>query len=416
MANLLPGLPARPKTMSSLPQVILKPRRALPFFKRHPWVFAGAINRIEGDAEVEVVGDEVALVSKEGKFIARGLVNSNSNIAVRLYSWDNEIPLDKSFWSQRLDIAIRWREKSFDQSNKEAAYRVVFSEADGLSGLIVDRYSDWLVVQFTSQALFQRMQMIVELLEEKLKPKGIWLRTEKGVREAEGLTANDQLIIGTPPPRPLFIEEHGIRYGVDVVEGQKTGFFLDQRDNRAEVGRLVKNHRVLDLFCYTGGFSLSACLLGQAKEVVGVDISKSAIQMAQANAALNSTAERIRFETANVFDILESMNAEGEKFDTVILDPPKLTRHRSGLTKAMRGYFSMNRLAVDLLKPDGILVSCSCSGLVSREVFEEMLADVSLRAGRSIQILDVRGQSADHPTSVHCVENNYLKCLVCRVE
>ena len=375
-------------------------------------MFSGAIGRIDGEPDA---GGEIALLDHDGQFIARGLYNPHSQIKARLYCWEENTALDAEFWSQRLDRAIEWRQRLFGQLSEDVACRLVYSEADGLSGLIVDRYGDWLLVQITSLALSQRLELFVELLKEKLKPAGIRLRTEKGIRESEGLTLADHLIDGAEPPRPLFIEEHAIRYGVDIVQGQKTGFYLDQRDNRAAVSRYLDGHRVLDMFCYSGAFALAAVKLGNAAEVLGIDVSESAISLARENAELNEVGPQCRFEKSDAFKALEQLAADGERFDTVILDPPKLTRHRSGLNKALRGYFSLNRLAFDVLHPGGLLVTCSCSSLVSRKDFEHMLATVSLRANRPLQILESRGQAPDHPTSVHCLENNYLKCYVCRV-
>ncbi|MGE3313872.1 MAG: class I SAM-dependent rRNA methyltransferase, partial [Planctomycetaceae bacterium] len=351
---------------SAAPRVILKARKALPFFNRHPWVFAGAIGQISGDPEP---GAEVTLVASDGKFVARGLFNPHSQIRVRLYSWDESRTLDDDFWSERLDRAIALRTRLFPDhstSRSTTACRLVFSEADGISGLIVDRYGDWLLVQFTSLALAQRRERIIELLQEKLSPAGIWLRTEKGIRESEGLEQADGLVIGAEPPRPLFISEHGIQYGVDVVQGHKTGYYLDQRENRAAVAKYTSGGRVLDLFCYTGAFGLTALHQGNAREVIGVDASDTALALAEANAELNGLSSRARYERSDVFEYLEQLAAKGEKFDTVILDPPKMTRHRAGIEKALKGYFSLNRLALDVLNPGGILVSCSCSGLVSR--------------------------------------------------
>jgi 23S rRNA (cytosine1962-C5)-methyltransferase len=404
---------AHPSAVVSLPKVALKSRRALPFFNRHPWVFAGAIERVEGELEP---GTEVALLSSRNEFIARGLYNPTSNIRVRLYSWREEEALDREFWSKRIDEALALRRLWEPPDRSHSAIRLIYSEGDGLSGLIVDRYGEWLGVQFTSLALAKRREMIVGLLREKLQPSGIWLRTEKGIRESEGLDLCDGLLAGIEPPRPLFIDEHGIRYGVDICQGQKTGFYLDQRDNRAAIARYVNGHRVLDLFCYTGGFGLAAVKLGGAREVVGVDVSESALAMARANVELNGVSDKFHFERSKVFDILESLQAAGKRFDTVVLDPPKMTRHRAGIKQALRGYHSLNRMAVDLLRPGGLLVSCSCSGLIGRNDFEQMLADVSVRADRPLRILEARGQGPDHPVSVHCPENNYLKCNICRVE
>jgi 23S rRNA (cytosine1962-C5)-methyltransferase len=397
---------------TTAPRVYLKERRALPFFSRHPWVFAGAIDRVEGEPQP---GTVVTLHASDGRFIARGLYNHHSQIRVRLYCWEEGENLDAEFWSRRLDAAIALRKTLYRSLDGEAACRLVFSEADGLSGLIVDRYGDWLLVQFTSLALADRRDVLLDLLEAKLQPRGIWLRTEKGIRESEQLELADGLARGVEPPRPLFVAENGVSYGVDVVQGHKTGFYLDQRDNRAAVARYVAGQRVLDVFCYTGGFGLTALKVGKAREVHAVDVSEAALTLAKANAELNHVLPAMRFVKSDAFEELERLAAAGELFDTVILDPPKLTRHRAGLAKALRGYHSLNQLALGVLNPGGILVSCSCSGLIGRDDFVAMLASVSQRSGRPIQILESRGQAADHPTSVHCLETSYLKCYICRV-
>lgn len=403
---------------SELPVVTVHRRKALPFFSRHPWVFAGAIERVAGDPQC---GDVVRLHSHEDEFIAWGLFNPHSNIRVRLYSWapeDDLVTEPDAFWSRRLAAAVGWREQLWpdaDVSRSESACRLVSSEADGLSGLTVDRYGDWLLVQLTSRALAERLEMWVRLLREQLKPRGIWLRTEKGIRESEGLEIRDQLLDGAEPPRPLFLAEHSVRLGVDVVEGQKTGHFLDQRENRQAAARFIRGGRILDLFCYTGGFSLAALVAGAAQSALAVDSSESALQVARANAELNGLANRTRFERADAFGKLEQLVADNETFEAVILDPPKMARHRRGIDKALRGYYSLNRLAVEVLKPGGILVTCSCSGLVTAQQFREMLARVAVQAERPIQILEARGAAADHPVSPTCPENEYLKCLICRV-
>jgi 23S rRNA (cytosine1962-C5)-methyltransferase len=394
-----------------LPQVILKPRRAQPFFGRHPWVFSGAIARVAGDPPP---GAEVDLVTDRGEFVARGLFNPQSNIQVRLYSWDADRPLDENFWSQRLDAAIRLRRDVLGLCGPETACRLVFSEADGLSGLIVDRYGAWLLVQFTSLALAARRDLVVRLLVEKLLPEGVWLRTEKGIREAEGLEIADGLLTGAAPPRPLFITEQGLRYGLDVVEGQKTGFFLDQRDNRQAFVRYVRGGRVLDLCCYSGGFAMNAARHGSARDVLAIDVSEPALTLARANASANNLSTQIRFEKSDAFKALEALRQAGERFDLVVLDPPKLARHARGIAEALRGYHSLNRMALEVLAADGILVTCSCTGHVSREMFAGMLAEAATSAKRPLQVLESRGPSPDHPTSVHCVETNYLKCFICR--
>ena len=399
--------------MSDRANVILKPRRAMPFFHRHPWVFAGAIARVQGDPQP---GDEVALRANTGEYIGTGLFNPNSNIRVRLYAFDESATLDEAFWSARFDSAIALRQALYGRiSGEDFACRLVYSEGDGLSGLVVDRYGDWLLVQLTSLALAVRQEMLLRLLEQKLQPAGIWLRTEKGIRESEGLELSDSLVAGREPPRQLTINEDGLRYSVDVVQGQKTGLYLDQRDNRAAVARYAAGRRVLDLFCYGGAFSITALARGGAREALGIDSSEPALETARANAELNGVGDRVRFEADDAFKALERLAAAGEKFDLVILDPPKMTRHRAGIDQALRGYHSLNRLAVDLLPPGGLLVTCSCSGLINREDFAAMLGDVALRANRPLQILESRSQSPDHPVSAHCLEGEYLKCFICRV-
>jgi 23S rRNA (cytosine1962-C5)-methyltransferase len=396
----------------TLPEVRLKPRKALPFFSRHPWVYAGAISDLDGESEP---GAEVALRSAEGNFIARGLYNPHSKVRVRLYSWHEHEPLDDAFWARRLDEALALRRRLFGDFSTDSACRLVYSEADRLSGLIVDRYGEWLSVQFTSLALAQRRVLWLELLRERLQPKGIYLRTEKGVRSLEGLELADGLLWGEEPPRPLFLTENDIRYGVDLAEGQKTGFFLDQRENRRTIARYCGSGRVLDMFCYSGGFALNCLVHGGAKEVVGVDGSESALRLAQNNAELNGVAARLKLIRDDGFRALEQLAAEGQRFSTIILDPPKLARHREGLEAALRGYFSLNRLALDVLEPGGLLMTCSCSGVVTHELFVDTLARVGLDAGRHIQILEARGPSPDHPASIHCLETDYLKCYLCRV-
>jgi len=395
------------------PRVVLKPRRALPFFGRHPWVFAGAISRIEGNPDT---GDEVILLSDKGEFIAHGLYNPNSNIRVRLYSWAEAETLDDSLWTSRLEQAVTLREEVGLLENFETSgCRLVFSESDQLSGLTIDRYGAWFLVQFSSLALSQKQDLIIGFLKARFPAKGIWLRTEKGMREAEGLEISDQLLDGEEPPAHFFLEENGIRYGMSMVTGQKTGFYLDQRENRLAAARYLKNHRTLELHCYTGAFALNAIIHGQAQSVLSFDSSQSAIDQATANAELNGIGNRIRFQTGKAYAVLEQFKAEGEQFDSIILDPPKMARHRSGVKQALKGYFSLNRLAFDVLKPGGILITCSCSGLISQVEFQQMLASVSQHTGRHMQILEQRSQPADHPVSPSCPENQYLKCFICRV-
>ena len=391
--------------------IVLRKRRAQPFLNRHPWLFAGAIHRVESEP---ADGDEVIVRSDEGHFVARGLFNSQSNIRVRLYSWHEEQPIDESLLRSRIGAAVSLRDGLFD-GDENSACRLIFSEADGLSGLTVDRYGDWLLVQLTSLALATRSETIFDLLEERCQPLGIWLRTEKGIRKLEGLEQSDGLIRGEEPPRPILIRENGLTFLVDVAAGQKTGSFLDQRDNRRAAAGYVRGGSVLDLFSYAGGFGITAAKLGDAQSVVCVDSSEPALETARLNAAENGVEDRVEFVRSDVFRFLEAAIEGGQQFDTVVLDPPKMARQQKGVESALRGYRSLNELAAQVVRPGGTLVTCSCSGHVSRSEFQSVLARVSTTLDRPIQILEVRGHAPDHPVSPNCPENEYLKCLICRI-
>jgi len=390
--------------------VILKPRKAGPFRGRHPWVFDSAIDRIEGDAND---GDVVELVTEKRKFVARGVINRRSRLRVRLYTWDGGELLDDSFWRHRVQQAIRFRGQ-IGYDDPAGAARLIYSEADGLSGLVVDRYGQHLVVQVSSLAMAARLETLVEMLVAELSPQSVSVRSEAGIAKAEGISPPQGTAWGDLPDGPVFIEEHGLRYGVDLLTGQKTGFYLDQRDNRRVAAEYVRDRRVLDLFCFSGAFSLTAALLGQAREVEGVDTSEKAIALARANAELNG-ATNVRFRQEDCFAALDSLRAAGERFGAVILDPPKFTRTRQGASAALQAYHRINRLAVELLEPDGILVTCSCSGSISREDFLRMLSGVTQKTGRQIQVIQQRGASPDHPVIPTCPESEYLKCFICRV-
>lgn len=390
-------------------QVRLKPRKSRPFFGRHPWVLDSAIAGLDGQV---ADGDTVDLVSDAGKFIARGVYNSRSRIRVRLYSWRAEL-LDDEFWRRRLETAFALR-RSLGFTDPEGGARLVFSEADGLSGLIVDRYANYLSVQVTSLAMRARLPRLVPLLVELLKPRGIFFRTEKGTGQAEGLEPLEGLAWGHDPAGPIFISEHGLRYGVDLAVGQKTGFYLDQRDNRRALAAYTSGARMLDLFCYSGGFGLTARRMGAASEVVAIDGSPRAIALARANAQLNGESS-IRFVERDGFEALDELVIAREKFGAIVLDPPKFARNRGSLPEALRAYHRLNRQAVNLLEPGGILITCSCTGAVSREDFLYMLVGVAQQTGRDIQILEQRGAAADHPVATTCLETEYLKCFICRV-
>lgn len=394
----------------TLPRILLHPRRAQPFYGRHPWVYAGAIAAVEGEP---ADGDMVDLYSHAGDFVARGLYNSRSKIRVRLYSWSPDVPLDATFFRVRLESAIHLRRSILKLDGPSCACRLVFSEGDGLSGCTVDQYGRWLVVQFTSLGLAQRREMIADLLMELVRPEGIYLRTERGIGQLEGIELHDGPLRGPAPAEPIAIEEDGLQFLVHLAEGQKTGFYLDQRDNRRTVARLAAGRRVLDAFCYTGGFGLHAARAGAAS-VLGLDVSEPALALARENALRNGLSS-VTFERGDVFDRLEALVRDGERFGMVILDPPKFARARPAVEEALRGYHQLQTLALRLLDPDGIFVMCCCSGLITMEMLDDLLAQASAKERREVQILEHRGQSPDHPVAASCLETNYLKCLISRV-
>jgi 23S rRNA (cytosine1962-C5)-methyltransferase len=391
--------------------VILKPKRARPFFGRHPWVLDTAVLRVEG---TPADGDVVDLATHDGTFVARGLWNSASRLRVRLYAFDPATRIDDALWRSRLESAVSLR-RTLGLDDRASAARLVNSEGDDLSGLIVDRYGDYLAVQVTALAMAGRLETICDALQTIVAPRGILLRgAERGLAKLEGLHLADRLVRGTAPAGPIFVREHGLTFGVDLAEGQKTGYYLDQRDNRQAAARHAGGRRVLDLFCYSGGFAVACAVSGGARSVLAVDSSAKATALAKANADLNGAAN-VAVETSDAFEKLDALQAAGERFGMVVLDPPKFARSRASLDEALRAYHRINRVAVGLLESGGILVTCSCSGSVGRDDFLQMLAGVAQRGGRSIQILECRGAAPDHPVSASCLEGEYLKCVIARV-
>lgn len=404
---------------SAVARVRLKPGKALPFYARHPWVFDSAVASLHGNP---ANGDVVDLVNEKGKFVARGVFNGNSRLIVRLYGWEEQTPLDLSFWRERLQQAISLR-RQLGYGDPAGAERLVYSEADGLSGLVVDRYADHLVVQVNALAVQRRLDLLVPLLQELTGCGRVTLRSDDEISRQEGLSplaaSPDDGSPTTESPdaaaavQPISIVENGLRFQVDLA-GHKTGWYLDQRENRRAVAAYMRGARVLDVFCYTGAFAVTAAVLGGAREVLGVDGSVPAIAQAQAHATTNG-APQARFQRQDGFEALEALASVGERFDAVILDPPKFTRGRKALGEALRAYHRINRLAVELLPPGGILVTCSCSGAVTREDFFDMLRGVAQKSRRSLQVLEQRGAAPDHPVAAACPESEYLKCFICRV-
>ncbi|WP_171188157.1 class I SAM-dependent rRNA methyltransferase [Alienimonas chondri] len=413
-----PPLPAGdPATLGEpAARVVLKPRRAQPFHFRHPWVFDGAVQRIEAAGDF-TTGSVADLVTDSGEWVARGLLHADANLKLRLYSWDQERPLDRGLFAERIASAASLRTRLFGAPTATDARRELFSEADGLTGLTVDRYGEYLTVQFTAGPLAAHQETVLDLLEAQFSPKGIFIRTEKGMGEAEAIHLTDGVVRGEAPPEGFAVEENGLSWGVDLAAGQKTGLYLDQRDNRRAAADLVAaatpGAKVLDLFCYSGGFGLTMLARGGATSVRGVDASESALGLAVMNAARHGSADACTWTNGKAFEVLDAMKASGERFDAVVCDPPKMTRTRKSVENALRGYHQLNASCLELLNPGGVLVTCCCSGLISREKFGQMLAGVAARVGRPLRILENRGAAPDHPTAPQVPESEYLKCLLC---
>ncbi len=392
----------------SRPSVHLDPKGVAPARARHPWIFSGAIARVTGHPEP---GAEVDVLDADGAFLGRGLFNPHSQIRVRLYTSEDE-PLDGPFFAARVRRAVALRSGLLGLDDPAGACRLVFSEGDELSGLTVDRYGRHLVVLLTGLGIAGHREAILDVLEEVLAPEGILLRTEKGVGEEEGLILKDGPLRGQPPTEPIVIEEGSFRFAVDLRTGQKTGFYLDQRQNRARVAAYAAGRSVADVCAYTGGFSIATAKRGAAS-VVAIDASAGALDLARRNAELNGVTDRVEAVRGDAFGWLGEQAEAGRTFDMIVLDPPRFARSRAGLRSALQGYQRLNSLALDCLAPEGVLVTFSCSGRVSGEEFLEAVARAAADRGRPLRILERLGQAPDHPVSATCPQSAYLKGLLC---
>ena len=371
----------------------------------HLWVYDNEIAAVEtglGD------GDIVDVAAANGHFLGRGYYNSRSKIAVRLLTRLPE-EINEDFFRKRLREAWDYRcALGFEDS-----CRVVFGEADRLPALIVDKFGEYLSVQTLALGIDRRLELLVRLLDELLSPKGIYERNDVPIREKEGLSQRRGFLKG--PFDPIVeIRENGARMLVDIENGQKTGYFLDQRENRAAIRPYVKDARVLDTFCHTGGFAVHAGLYG-AKSVEAVDISDTALALAKRNASLNGLENVISTVEANVFDLLREYEGRGEQYDTVILDPPAFCKSKSTLPGAWRGYKEINLRGMKLVRPGGFLVTCSCSHYMTQELFLQMLREAASDCRRDVRIVELRTQSRDHPAPLYESESVYLKCVILKV-
>ena len=377
----------------------------------HPWVFSGAIDQIKGNPEN---GDIIRVTDSNNDFLAYGFFNSKSRVAVRLLEWNLETEINESWWRRKIKIAVKHR----DELNTEDTntYRLIFSEADFLPGLIVDRYADFLSVQILTSGIENIKHIILDELQQLLSPKGIFDRSDASARAHEGMEASSGgILLGTEPPEFVGVKENGIFYQVNIAEGQKSGFYCDQRDNRKWVADHVKGKKVLDCFSYSGGFSLNAMAKG-AKEVISVDSSALALDTLKRNMELNNFNNiPHRLIQSDVNKQLRAFREVNEKFDVIILDPPKYAPSRSALTKASRAYKDLNRMAMLLLDEGGLLATYSCSGAVDISMFKQIIAWAALDAGKEVQFIQQFSQPADHPVRSSFPEGEYLKGLLCRV-
>jgi 23S rRNA (cytosine1962-C5)-methyltransferase len=393
-----------------MPSLTLHLGREKSLLRRHPWIFSGAIARVNGNPES---GETVDIFSAKGEFLAKAAYSPQSNIRARAWTWLDEV-VDADFLRRKLSAAINRRRRGGAETHPYDSYRLVHAEADGLPGLIVDRYGKVLVVQTLTAGAEYWKETLADLLIELTGITDIYERSDADVRKLEGLQTHKGVLRGNPPER-VEIAEYGIRFIVDLVHGHKTGFYLDQRENRHLVGQLAQGRDVLNCFSYTGGFSIHA-LAGGAKSVLSIDSSGEALKLGAQNAALNGqTGENHEWLEGDVFHELRRFRDSRRSFDLIVLDPPKFAPTVAQVKKAARGYKDINLLAFKLLRPNGILVTFSCSGGVDAALFQKIVAGAALDAKINAQIIRKLGAGTDHPIALNFPESAYLKGLVCRI-
>jgi len=395
-----------------MPTITLKSGREKSLLRRHPWVFSGAIDRVDGNPEP---GATVDLLAANGNFIARAAYSPHSQIRARVWTFDPSEPVEADFFRRRIHTAIQVRSLLLPTPDSQlTTARLIYAESDHLPGLIVDRYGDMLILQSLTAGTEYWKETLADLLLEDTGLTAIYERSDADVRELEGLQPQCGVLRGSINQAPLTITENGLKFNVNFAEGHKTGFYLDQRLNRARVRALSAGRDVLDCFCYTGGFSVNA-LAGGAKSVLSVDSSGDALTLCRENVALNGLpAEKHTTLEGDVFQLLRKFRDEGRSFDLIVLDPPKFAPTAAQAEKAARGYKDINRLAFKLLRPGGLLVTFSCSGGVDAALFQKIVASAALDAGVDAQILEYLAQGPDHPVALEFPEGAYLKGLVCR--
>lgn len=379
---------------------------ALRVLQGHPWVYRNELPDLPSSFPS---GALVELADSKGRFIAIGYCNPKSVISVRILSRERE-KIDGGFFLRRIETADAYRKRFYAT---EESYRVVYSEADLLPGLIVDRYGSYIVVQILTAGMERQSKSILAAVDSLFSPRAVVARNDIPSRALEGLAVERQLLSGKLEP-PVVISKNGLEFEIDLLEGQKTGFFLDQSENYRLLEELVGGGEVLDTFCYTGGWSVHAARFG-AKGVTGIDASEGAIDLARRNAARNGVASRCRFEVGNVFDFLNAQEEDASRYDCIILDPPSFVRRRKEIENAVRGYKEINLRAMKLLRPSGFLVTCSCSYHLSERRFREILLNAAEDVKRTLRLITLRSQAKDHPVLMTLPETEYLKCAVLQV-
>ena len=372
----------------------------------HPWIFQKMVEKPEPRPKP---GSIVDIIDRDGAFAGRGFYNGHSRIALRVLSADPEEAIDEAFFARKIAQAVQLRRDVLKLDTVTDAYRVVHSEGDGLSGLVVDRFADTLVIEYFSAGMFRQRDVIKRCLLQHFPDAQIYAFAEDHVQKQESFD-----LAHPPAPKPSVIHEHGVKFHAAPGSGHKTGFFADQRDNRKTLTQFCAGARVLDLCCNSGGFGIYAKTLGGAEEVAGIDLDEEILQLAEQNARLNKV--KVRFIQADIFHWLrDTASNQDKRYDVVVLDPAKMTRDREQVIPALKKYLDMNKLALGAVRPGGILLSCSCTGLVNEEQFLDMLRRAAFYANRTLQVLKVSGAGADHPWLAHVPESRYLKAAFCRV-